>query len=198
MLLFSQPAQATLVGADLFATDDQMLTRDTATGLGWLDLNLTLNLSVNDILGGSGGYLDSGFRHATENEITVLFTNAGIPRLNTNATTPDGDPAGRVTENYDGVVFLMGLLGCTGNCVTGGPDFTSGFAALSELEAQAASMDVWDGKARALVGNCCAGFDSRHPSMGHWLVRQVPEPTTFAIFALGLLGLGFSRRKRAA
>jgi len=52
LLAHADRSHAVLMGADLLNPGDSLLTRDTATGLDWLDLTATTNLSVNDILGG--------------------------------------------------------------------------------------------------------------------------------------------------
>ena len=186
-----------LIEFDLRIDGDKLLTRDTQTGLEWLDLPATANLSVNDVLGGAGGFILDGFGYATEEQVRELWTNAGIPSFNTNSTTPGADLAGRVPENYAPIVALMGLIGCTGNCPPGGTDFTIGKAALNELVidgAQSPFIEVFDGNGRAIVGSdvCCAGFDSKQPSAGNWLVRPfiVPEPATTIVFIVSLAGLG--------
>ncbi len=59
------------------------LTKDSATGLQWLDLNLATNISYKSMLteqGGGGVY--AGFRYATANEVETLFINAGTPDVN--------------------------------------------------------------------------------------------------------------------
>jgi len=128
----SVTVHASIVERDLLAAGDGLITQDTDTGLGWLDMTESTNLSVNDVLGGAGNFLSDGFNYATEAQIRTFWTNAGIPTFNTNATTPGADAAGRVSENFAPVVALMELIGCTGNCTSGGPDFTQGKAALNE------------------------------------------------------------------
>ena len=58
---------------------DGELTLDTATGLYWLDIDLTLGLSVDDLVGGAGGWLTTGgYRFATLPEVVALYNEAGI------------------------------------------------------------------------------------------------------------------------
>lgn len=66
--LILQPASgasASLLELDLLTAGDGLVTRDTETGLDWLDLTATLNLSYNDIEADLGGWISLGFRHAT-------------------------------------------------------------------------------------------------------------------------------------
>jgi len=77
MWLASAGANATLVSTDLALPGDGLLTYDSATGLQWLDLTATLGKSVNEVLGGYGGYIDTGFRYATTAEVEQLYLDAG-------------------------------------------------------------------------------------------------------------------------
>lgn len=65
---------AELLERDWQTSGDGLLTYDTATGLEWLDVTLTVNMSYNDVtaqLGTGGTY--AGFVHASETQIVGLF-----------------------------------------------------------------------------------------------------------------------------
>ena len=82
------PAFADLVDLDLFEPEDQLATRDTDTGLDWLDLTATAtgqqqiapNIwgftfpNYNDIVANVGGWTADGWRHATASEICNLLS----------------------------------------------------------------------------------------------------------------------------
>ncbi len=73
-------ANADLVEEDLFTLGDGLVTYDTDTGLYWLDLTVTTNLSYNDVLNeiSEGGSLE-GFWYATTADIDTLQVSAGLP-----------------------------------------------------------------------------------------------------------------------
>jgi len=73
-------AKADLVEEDLFTLGDGLITYDTNTGLYWLDLTVTTNLSYNDVLNeiNEGGSLE-GFWYATTADIDTLQVSAGLP-----------------------------------------------------------------------------------------------------------------------
>lgn len=76
-LTLSLSANAAIVSIDSsFGADT--ITRDTATGLDWLDVTETLNLSYNEVTAqlGSGGAFE-GYRYATEAELGTLISNFG-------------------------------------------------------------------------------------------------------------------------
>lgn len=78
-----------LLQAALVATDDPMygvgsITRDTSTGIQWLDVPLSQGRTYLDVAGEFGPGDDfPGFRHATAAELSQLYVNAGIPDINT-------------------------------------------------------------------------------------------------------------------
>lgn len=77
-LLSASSAHANLISVDAWTNGDGRLTRDTQTGLDWLDLSVTNNIGIQDVLTGNYGDLTSfGFRMATMNEAVTLITNAG-------------------------------------------------------------------------------------------------------------------------
>ncbi len=68
-------AQAAIQSADWDASaHDQWLTRDTASGLDWLDVSLTNGLSVQQVL--TGDWVKQGFRYATQSELSDLVSHA--------------------------------------------------------------------------------------------------------------------------
>jgi hypothetical protein len=70
-LALALPSGAALFEVDREAPRDGLLTRDTATGLDWLDLPLALNRSHEEVAADIGLGLPAGFRHATQSEVVL-------------------------------------------------------------------------------------------------------------------------------
>jgi len=78
LLSFSIPnVNAELIGMDLQDAGDGLITRDTESGLDWLDVSLTANQTYDEVQ--TGIWYQRGFRHATKPEIEELFIHAGTP-----------------------------------------------------------------------------------------------------------------------
>ncbi len=65
-------SNAELVQANLINHGDGLLTRDMATGLDWLDVNLTVNSSYNDMISGAATFASGGFRPRAEKPTTNM------------------------------------------------------------------------------------------------------------------------------
>jgi hypothetical protein len=81
-LLLAFPAEAQLESIDLVSPGDGLVTRDTQTGLEWLDLTLTAGQSVAYWLGNNcngvpecppGGWFQAGWRMAVASEVCDLL-----------------------------------------------------------------------------------------------------------------------------
>ena len=81
LLLTPGTSEADLLEIDLYTSGDKLITRDTGTGLDWLDLTATQGRSVNEVLADFGGFVSAGFRYATPVEVEALFTSASIPYI---------------------------------------------------------------------------------------------------------------------
>jgi hypothetical protein len=78
-LLCCSGAHASLLEIDLFSAGDKLITRDTATGLDWLDLTQTIGFSYDDMLVElSVGGMFEGFRYATTADVDGLQQAAGL------------------------------------------------------------------------------------------------------------------------
>lgn len=217
----AQKANATIMAEDLLEVVgiDTFITRDTVAELDWLDLDITVSTSFNSInlatttfasLGNKNPITDLGFRHATVIELLTLYFNAGIPAPN----------SGFTTANFSPVNILKELLGPTGNIgnITEftdgilGDETSPGLRAWGRIQECNSSEDnncvTGPGLPRFLTARASTfvGFPDTDPfsSTGHFLVRNspnlaaIPEAPTLALFGLGLAGLCFARRRKAA
>jgi len=190
--LFCTSTNAALIEIDLLSANDAFITRDTTTGLDWLDVTLTINRSVNEVLGGYGGFINMGFRYATTDEVMTLYMHAPIVNF-----------VSDIPANWPGAENLIRLMGAT----HGSPndtEWSQGFAGLNEpsigsayapvifsnlIESQGAGADI-------LV--VPTAFDVADGNIGNYLVRAVPIPPALYLFGSGLLGLIGIDRKKAA
>jgi hypothetical protein len=197
LCLAPRNASAELLGVDLLSTGDQLLTRDTATGLDWLDLTATLNLSARDIQGGSGGWRSLGFVHATTMSVRTLFLNSDPPNVVINTGANPLSPS-----NVNGAQRLLNLMGIT----FPGPsnnDFDivgNGIAGIGEpgvgLVHFADYGTITDGSLGFFfVPDGIAPDTFRDAQVGNFLVRPIPEPSmVWLLVTTGLLFLSFRAR----
>lgn len=81
-------AHAVIIDHDWKTVGDANVLLDTTTGLRWLDLSVTANVSHNKVVANlvTGGFYD-GFRLATQAEVLMLWSNAGIANTERNWVT---------------------------------------------------------------------------------------------------------------
>ena len=196
-LVLSSSVNAALVSTDWNSTGDNLITRDTTSGLDWLDLAETINMSyetVNTQLGSGGAF--EGFRFATSAEVVDLWANFGVNLA-----------AGAATYNYGfvdpGIIEATSLLGNT---------ITNDVVAYGALGMSAdGPNDYYRDNLGAYYINALGSdgpqyhvvdYSTRHvayPSdqVGSYLVQTsvVPIPAAVWLFGSGLVGLiGVARR----
>jgi hypothetical protein len=199
LALFPNLLHAGLVQVDTtFGPNTAVL--DTNTGLIWLDLTVTANQSYNYVssqLAPGGAY--DGWRFATADsnvggsaELTVFFEDA-FP----------GSFYGETTDPY-AALNLMDLLGGPLYADSLNEEYTSfgligipygfGHAVAGYLSADLIYHTVTT--APYVYGSATDGGSSS--AFGSWLVEDsVPEPASFALFALGGSLLAMRRFRRA-
>jgi len=164
------------------------ITYDSGTGIEWLDLTLTTNLSRYDIdqLIGNGNYLD-GFRHATTQEVNTLFDNAGIVSNSPNFL-------GDATTVFDAVLSLISLLGPT-SYDQGYPEALgiTGEGRMGGLDFYTFNGEPRYGVGISETGGLSYGYNTKYPTVGNWVVRDslsaVPVPSAVILFSSALLVL---------
>jgi hypothetical protein len=190
VLWLSISAGATLIEVDLAASGDGLITRDTDTGLDWLDLNLTLNLSYDEVAADIGVGLPAGFRYATESEVIALFAGAGVPVPSISDSTA-----------YTNAIALMDLLGCTGFLCDTSTEFITGTMELDAFDPlNSVTLQVLINHTQSNVNATMllpSPKDSATGEAGNFLVRAIPEPGTAALLGGGLLCLAAARRRRS-
>ena len=190
VLALSNNANATLI-------DNGSFTTDTLTGLDWMDLTETVDLSYDYVSSqfGKGGEFE-GWTLASRSQVLEFFGNAG----------GSGVYSGWSTNNSGVVTPLLDLWG----------DFSTDIQNNS-VHFLLDEVDIFDrhrlvylfdttkshtGLANDLI-NIDHGFwtdSSDSTQVGSALVRSsfapVPEPTTMLLFGTGLAGLAGSRIRR--
>lgn len=188
-------AGAVLVEVDLFAAGDGLLTRDTVTGLEWLDLTETVGLSYSAVASGAGGWTALGFSFANTTQVVTLFADAGLD-------TGAGTEAVFSVSQVPGVTLLVNLMGLTGL------DFAQAWAETDPLSGSVRGslyvLHASDAAYGCITVGCARtkGVDDVGDTIGSWLIRpasqSVPEPSTLLLLGSGLAWLGGTawRRRR--
>lgn len=173
------------------------LTYDTNKNLYWLSPSETIGKSYNEVanlLSTDAGFL--GFRFATIEELTGLFTSAGIPDINEYGVVGING----TTANAPGATVLQSLLGITYSYQSGASLLeTSGFVGaphgnlnnlvyIGEIIIRDYSSITNEPLPFAYVAttNSSTFLNSQHVGVGSWLVSSVPEPSSLSLMIAGL------------
>jgi len=152
--------------------DDGIHTIDSTTGLSWLDMAETENMSYLQVYNEtqSGGLFD-GYRIATEQELEALLTS------------------------YPFNVDLWNLWAITPNPLTG---IYYDDPLIDELSEGVANLGVAYSNGSSIMNGGQYSINIAQASVGTALVQAVPVPASAYLFMSGLLGLfGVYKRKHA-
>lgn len=221
-LFFSATSQALpIVQADAFTIGDGKAVLETSTGLVWMDFGVNLNqnftsemLFTNVVNNLSTTY--KGWRLASETEVTHLwFSLFGSQEIPVSTSNPDE----YYLLDWDGVLLprfqdIADVFGYTWD----------GLSYINPTGEEGASIEFFNKAAIAhfyTAGGNLGSFSFYTPHSGAgvnvssaWLTvndaypreiaygamlvkdTSVPEPSTFILLSLSLLGLGVARRRR--
>ena len=165
------------------------VTRDTNTDLEWLDWTASTDRSYDDVSDlTDSGETYQGWRHATREEVKVLFGNAGLP--------VESWPTDSEIETGEQVVnSFFDLFGKTSGCDCTTHAITADNLGAVQYFATAYRPDSYPNGSgtRAQYSKL---HDDEFSFIGHALVRDstaaaIPEPTSLMYLALvGLVGAG--------
>jgi acetyltransferase-like isoleucine patch superfamily enzyme len=109
-----------LESRDWNSIGDGLITRDTDTGLDWLDVSYTDNRSYNDVFSAinTPGNELYGWRYATLEEVEALWINAGIDTSENDWTSINYQPATDLINLLGTTNIPVSELECTGIVAT--------------------------------------------------------------------------------
>ncbi len=176
------------------------ITRDTSTGLDWLDLTETNGRSYTDISSqlGAGQEFD-GWRYATVDEVQQLWKNFGLIE-GTGVYISKND-----TSQYNGFINAVSLLGNTYNEWDSNYDFgAAGFTAnvvsynTALIIVNGMHHTLFEDEAYVLSPNVSSNRNMEALFMGSYLVAPsaVPIPTAAWLFSTALIGMMGLKRKK--
>ncbi len=206
LVLSSALAQASVVDTSFGVTD-------TASGLDWLSLANTTNMSLTSVMAqlGSGGTF-AGWTVASDDQVKALFTDAtgllfpsGHPTYALGTTAADESAAASLALALGNTMCVAGIQ-CDGySAVARTEGFTSNLFSTSTTSHDLADIYGYIDLSGNIVGashvpNTAFPETTAAAYFGTYLVRAtptttIPEPSVIALVGLGLLGMGVVARK---
>ena len=195
LAVVSLNVNAAIISVDWKSTGDDLITRDTVSGLDWLDLTVTDNMSFNQATAELNvGGLFEGWRYATRTEVVGLWANFNIDLTFSHTAPGYLDPNIEVATTFLGNTVVeykpdelpFGVLGHinefpSATTVTRMGSYYNAFDDLTYY-------NVLNDDDRNVVTNYAGSYFVR--------VSSVPIPPAIWLFGSGLIGLiGFTRRK---
>jgi hypothetical protein len=174
---------------DALVSQEYEITRDSDTNLDWLDIDAYVSLKSAEVtaLLGTVGHLLEDWRYADRDEVGVFFGHLGLPIDNYPAQTlsVDGGAAGTAAEAYTGVT-------------AGAPDgHAQGYTSTIASTADRVYVPYHGSDFFSLTQGDFERTIYEANAAGHWLVRVVPEPSTFSMLAFcGIAMAGYTRLRR--
>lgn len=194
LMLMALSTQANLVTGTDPAFGAGSLTIDTQTGLAWLNLSATADLSYNEVVADmQPGGLFSNYTYATIQEVDGLYADAGIGGT---GYFPLSTPA---------IGSLISLVGAT-KTQNGEPGFNAILGNAGPPDSQEAAsiyvsgvdgIDEWFVSDGTYDISTAFGDSYSDPTIASWLVTTVPEPGVGSVAFAGLIGLVFVRRLKS-
>lgn len=178
-------ANAGLINIDYQNANDNELVFDSTNNLEWLRWDLTSKVSLNDLLN-----TYSGFHLASETEILSLWSEAfSVTGL-----------CGACVSNYSEGNTFQQLFGY-GNLQSAVNPVSYGLIQLdnSQWSMFGTRYNVNTNDFHTFTYDEYTASGEAHDELSYALVRNstdVPEPSTLAIFALGIMGLAARRFKQ--
>jgi hypothetical protein len=185
LLMTPSIASAALSSVDLDTPGDGLITRDTETGLDWLDLTETAPIefvgpSVNEVLAGAGGWTNRGFRYATTTEVCMFFDHLGL--------VPDPCPG---STTHGATMAIMDLIGesacCPGQSIYAEAAFDDGGDPNSH--GQGGYVRTIQTGGRVSVFEDSIGVDEPAFLNSHFLVRASPPGPAVPLLDVQAMGL---------
>ena len=211
---------ALLVGAGILSSfsaradliDQGLTTRDTASGLEWLDLSQTSGYSFNEVVSNFGaGGLFAGYRFATTVETQGILAQIGLPIV-AYTQYPNGTLSAALAKfdalfglNVAGLGPAYGFSAEVGDAIPGYAGYHEvyyGFPMSLNTDLPLSEIDGAYGNLLISTREVTVGYASAYKdhNLAHFLVRNVsavPEPQAFALLLGGLLLTSAVVRRRS-
>lgn len=194
VLSLSNIANAGLIQTDYMNINDGLLVKDTSTGYEWA--TLTLNQHSVDQFMNSSIFANQGFIVANAVDLIHLFTSAGGTNIGMGNNTGAVNAAASIViknlfHHTSPFTASSGNPWIHGYYDNGSGGFDTGRVAAQGYE---------NSHSFTIGSNNLNNVTSSHTHSAYtvWAYRTtaVPEPSTLAIFALGIMGLASRRFKK--